>query len=203
MKPSKFLNTIYFIGTICICVIVFSLINEKNTLIQSSAQNYGYWENEDEYEQSQLEVDSPSNNDEILELETVESSCSNSKNPTSSKNAYSKKTSSNRVSSKYSSSKRISSKKTSSRVASSNAVLSRTTLPKTTTSKAEEYTGIVNINSGSFLQLCSLDGIGEVTAQNIIDFRKSCGGFNCIDEIMNVKGIGEIKFNTIKNRITV
>lgn len=69
--------------------------------------------------------------------------------------------------------------------------------------KESEYTGIVNINTASNSMLCSLDGIGEVIAQRIIDFREINGGFGSIEDLMLVSGIGEVKFNNIKNRLTI
>lgn len=67
----------------------------------------------------------------------------------------------------------------------------------------EEYTGMVNINTATLEMLCSLDGIGEVTAQKIIDFRTVNGGFQTIEDIMLVSGIGDKKYNAIKSRLTV
>ena len=43
-----------------------------------------------------------------------------------------------------------------------------------------------------------LPGIGEKTAEKIIELRKERGKFNTLEELMNVKGIGEVKFNKIK-----
>lgn len=60
----------------------------------------------------------------------------------------------------------------------------------------------VNINTATKEQLIALPGIGEVTAQRIIDYRNEYGRFATIDEIKNVKGIGEVKFEKIKDLIT-
>lgn len=59
----------------------------------------------------------------------------------------------------------------------------------------------VSINSGSMEALMLLNGIGEKTAQKIIDYRQSQGGFKTIEEIKNVPGIGDKKFEQIKNDI--
>ena len=56
----------------------------------------------------------------------------------------------------------------------------------------------VNINAADKESLKRLPGIGEKTAQNIIDYRSKTGGFKTLDELMEVKGIGTAKFNKIK-----
>lgn len=61
----------------------------------------------------------------------------------------------------------------------------------------------VNINTASISELDSLPGIGASTAQKIIDYREENGKFSRIEELKNVKGIGEAKFSEIKDRITV
>lgn len=64
-------------------------------------------------------------------------------------------------------------------------------------------TSLININSAEQSELEKLAGIGESTAKKIIEFRRENGRFKEIDDIMNVSGIGESKFNAIKNDITV
>ncbi len=61
---------------------------------------------------------------------------------------------------------------------------------------------IVNINSASKNKLKTLEGIGDKTAENIIEYRKKNKFYN-IEEIMKVKGIGEGKYEKIKNNICV
>lgn len=56
----------------------------------------------------------------------------------------------------------------------------------------------ININSAKLEELVMLPGIGEKTAEKIIELRKERGKFNTLEELMNVKGIGEVKFNKIK-----
>lgn len=59
----------------------------------------------------------------------------------------------------------------------------------------------VSINHGSLEALMLLDGVGEKTAQKIMDYRKSQGGFKSIEELKNVPGIGDKKFDQIKNDV--
>lgn len=61
---------------------------------------------------------------------------------------------------------------------------------------------VVNINTGTLEDLMSLPGIGEVTAQAIIDYRKD-NPFTSIEDIKNVSGIGDSKYNRIKDYICV
>lgn len=59
----------------------------------------------------------------------------------------------------------------------------------------------VSINSGTLADLDSLIGIGEKTAQAIIDYRTSVGWFQTIEELLNVKGIGEKTLAKFKDRL--
>ena len=61
----------------------------------------------------------------------------------------------------------------------------------------------VNLNTATSEQLQSLPGIGPASAKNILEYREKAGKFERIEEIINVKGIGEKKFSKIKSRLTV
>ena len=61
----------------------------------------------------------------------------------------------------------------------------------------------VNINSATQEQLESLPGIGPSTANKIINYRNENGKFNKIEDIKEVSGIGDAKFNKLKEFITV
>lgn len=63
--------------------------------------------------------------------------------------------------------------------------------------------GLVNLNTATKQELQTLPGIGESTAEKIINYRDENGNFNDIDDIKNVSGIGDSKFNSIKDMITV
>lgn len=62
---------------------------------------------------------------------------------------------------------------------------------------------LVNINTASEEKLQSLSGIGASTARKIIQYREDVGSFLSIEDLKNVSGIGESKFNAIKDEITV
>ena len=61
----------------------------------------------------------------------------------------------------------------------------------------------VNINLASAEELMTLEGIGEVTAEAIIEYRNENGAFSSPEDIMNVKGIGEKKYKKICGMICV
>lgn len=67
--------------------------------------------------------------------------------------------------------------------------------------KDEFIGGKVNINTAGADVLSQLDGIGEKTAEKIIEYREEHGPFNAIEELTLVNGIGEKKLEAIKDRI--
>ena len=67
----------------------------------------------------------------------------------------------------------------------------------------ESQSKIININIASVGELESLPGIGEVIAQDIVTYRETFGLFKSKEELKNVKGIGDIKFEKIKELISV
>lgn len=63
--------------------------------------------------------------------------------------------------------------------------------------------GLTNINSATVDQLIDLPGIGEAKARSIIAYRTMNGDFMQIEDIMNVSGIKESLFMTIKDMIRI
>ena len=61
----------------------------------------------------------------------------------------------------------------------------------------------INLNLATAEQLQTLPGIGPTNAKSIIEHRNKVGKFNKIEEIINVKGIGEKKYQKIKDRLLV
>ena len=68
---------------------------------------------------------------------------------------------------------------------------------------APAATAVVNLNSSTAIQIASLPGIGVKTAELIVQYRIKNGPFKKIEEIMNVRGVGEKSFLKIKDRLTV
>ena len=61
----------------------------------------------------------------------------------------------------------------------------------------------LNLNRVSMEDLCLIPGIGESLAQEVIAYRERRRGFRSVEELKNVKGIGEKKWKAIKNFFTV
>jgi competence protein ComEA len=61
----------------------------------------------------------------------------------------------------------------------------------------------VDINTATEKELAKLPGIGAAIAKRIVEYRNAHGGFKSIDELKKVKGIGDKKFEAIKDRVTV
>jgi len=62
---------------------------------------------------------------------------------------------------------------------------------------------IVNLNTASASDLESLPGIGAKTAARIVEYRQKNGPFKKIEELMNVRGVGEKNFLKLKPQISV
>ena len=60
---------------------------------------------------------------------------------------------------------------------------------------------MVNINTAGEKELDSLPGIGPAMAKRIIEYREKEGGFQSLEDLRKVKGIGEAKFNKLKDKI--
>jgi len=62
---------------------------------------------------------------------------------------------------------------------------------------------LININTATQTELETIPGIGPSTALKIIEYRSQNGKFNSIEELKNINGIGDSKFENIKNYITI
>lgn len=65
------------------------------------------------------------------------------------------------------------------------------------------YDLLISINNASFDEFITLPGIGEKTANKIIEYRDKYGKFKHIEEIKKVSGIGDKKYEKIKELITI
>lgn len=74
---------------------------------------------------------------------------------------------------------------------------------ETTAAAPASTPGPVNINTADLGTLMTLNGIGEVKAQAIIDYRTNNGAFSSVEDLLNVTGIGEKTLEKLRNQITV
>ncbi len=61
----------------------------------------------------------------------------------------------------------------------------------------------ININTAAATDLVALPGIGAKTAARIVEYRQKNGPFKKVEELMNVRGVGEKNFLKLKSQITV
>jgi competence protein ComEA len=81
---------------------------------------------------------------------------------------------------------------------------SKTSKSKSTKVKPKnELKTLVNLNTATIKDLCTLEGIGEVKAKAIIDYRNENGAFASVEDITKVKGIGEKTLQKNIHRLTI
>jgi competence protein ComEA len=68
---------------------------------------------------------------------------------------------------------------------------------------AASSTAVVNLNTATQAQLETLPGVGAKAALRILEYRQKNGQFKKVEDLMNVKGIGEKSFLKLKPRLTV
>lgn len=216
MKVKKFLSLVYIFSAICLCLIALVIFDSRNTILSSDTKTnpnannapYEHWEGETQNANPNIKNEDGQETQNIDENQTPFALPTDKDRATGGATGATGATGAAAVANQNDNldinlvddgehKNGIESQN------NGNTQSNGATKPPTTPSKDNEYTGMVNLNSASFEQLCSLDGIGEVLAQRIIDYRKKIGGFKNIEEIMDVSGIAEKKFAGIKNRITV
>ena len=67
----------------------------------------------------------------------------------------------------------------------------------------EKAATVINLNTASAADLENLPGVGAKMAERIVEYRQKNGPFKKIEDLMNVKGIGEKNFLKLKARLTV
>jgi len=69
--------------------------------------------------------------------------------------------------------------------------------------KEKPPVAVVNINTATSVELQTLPGVGAATAARILEYRQKNGGFKKVEDLMNVRGIGEKTFLKLKPLITI
>ena len=62
---------------------------------------------------------------------------------------------------------------------------------------------LVDINYASENELIKLRGVGTVTARRIIEYRNAHGRFHTVEDLLNIRGIGEAKLNKMRDQILI
>jgi competence protein ComEA len=65
------------------------------------------------------------------------------------------------------------------------------------------FTGVVNVNTATAAELEMLPGIGASRAQAVIEAREAKGGFKSLDDLLEVKGIGEASLAKLRPYLTL
>ena len=172
-------------------IVGYEFINSRNKL---SYQN----EIEEKIEEDKESAD---NKEEKIQFEDEENSDILENNDTSEKHL--------RKPEKYKKSERpknevLKNEKNSNRIESKETKIKEAKFQKDEDKSAKKSSNIVNINTATEAELsANLKGIGKAKAKFIVNYRKEKGNFTTIEEIKNVKGIGEKTFENIRGYITV
>lgn len=62
---------------------------------------------------------------------------------------------------------------------------------------------MVNLNTATIDELTEIPGIGELTAQRILEYRDRIGHFKTVEELLNISGISSDKLNEIREYLRV
>lgn len=75
-------------------------------------------------------------------------------------------------------------------------------ITETTSAEVYENQKQIDLNTATIEELTTIDGIGQVTAEKIVDYART-SGFNSVEDLLNINGIGEKKLESIRPYVTV
>jgi competence protein ComEA len=140
----------------------------------------------------------------VVAKTTTDSSKSDTKKKSTKKKTSKKKSSkkkSSKTKDKKSSKKGDSKKKDSKKKSSKKSDSKKKTTKKSSKKSTKAFTGKININTATAKELALIPGVGPVTAQSIIAYRKKNGKFKSAKDLLNVKGIGEKTMKKMKKQV--
>lgn len=76
------------------------------------------------------------------------------------------------------------------------------TVQNITETATSENQKLINLNTATVEELMTINGIGQVTAEKIVDYART-SGFNSVEDLLNINGIGEKKLESIRPYVTV
>ncbi|MFN7971536.1 MAG: helix-hairpin-helix domain-containing protein [Acidobacteriota bacterium] len=79
----------------------------------------------------------------------------------------------------------------------------RTTGAEARIPQARPVSGIVNLNTAVVADLVLLPKVGDAVAQRIVEYRDKNGAFKKVEDLLNVKGIGEKSFESLRPYLTL
>lgn len=85
----------------------------------------------------------------------------------------------------------------------SNQSVSQVAGAATSNAENQNQSDKININTASAIELDKLPGIGAVRAADIISYREAHNGFQTIEQLKDIKGIGDVSFEKLKDLVTV
>lgn len=65
------------------------------------------------------------------------------------------------------------------------------------------HIGIINLNTATIDELVQIPGIGEITAQQIVDYRSRKGNYNSVDDLLNISSISKDKLKEIRQYLRI
>jgi competence protein ComEA len=66
-----------------------------------------------------------------------------------------------------------------------------------------DASGVINVNSATAEQIAFLPRVGIKLAERVVEYRKSNGPFKKVEDLMEVKGVGEKLFVALKPHLTI